>query len=49
MRYSAKEAQTNFYRFGYLSTNDTISNVATNDLDQPFQGKRFEILVSQKQ
>ena len=28
-----KNAQNNFYRFGYLSTNDTIAKFTPNDLD----------------
>ena len=33
----------------YLPTNDTNAKNTPNDLDQLFQGKEFEILISGKQ
>ena len=39
-----KNAQTNFYEFGYLPTNCTIAIVTPNDLDLLVQGDKIEML-----
>ena len=43
-----KNAPIDFYRFGYLPTNDTIARFTPNDLDLLFQGKKYEIVISQE-
>ena len=49
VRASTKNAPHDFYRFGYLPTNDTIAKFTSNDLDLLFQGKKYEIVLSRKQ
>ena len=43
MKANVTNAQDDFYRFGYLSTNDTIARFIPNDLDQLFEVKHVKL------